>query len=141
MGPRIAAISVGGALVLGAGLTAPAAPAQAVVACAVQYRQDQWPGGMTVNITVRNLGDPLTDWALDFTFPTTGQRVMHGWSATWTQTGRDVTARWGLSDAPFPRVPTGTHTLRVVAVGYQPAIQQLVVPDRPENYDIILTSL
>ena len=41
----------------------------------------------------------------------------------------------------FPRVPTGTHNLRVVAVGYQPAIQPLVVPDRPENYDIVLTSL
>jgi len=41
----------------------------------------------------------------------------------------------------FIRVPGGTHTIRAVAIGFQPMTQSLVVPSLPENYDINLVSL
>jgi len=44
----------------------------------------------------------------------------------------------------FPRVPVGPHTIRVVALGFEPQTQPLVVPGRPgqpEDYDITLTPL
>jgi hypothetical protein len=41
----------------------------------------------------------------------------------------------------FPRVPPGAHTVRVVAQGFQPEIQPLVVPGGPDNYVVALTPL
>ncbi len=41
----------------------------------------------------------------------------------------------------FPRVPPGAHTVRVVARGFQPKTQPLVVPGRPEDYVVELTPL
>jgi hypothetical protein len=41
----------------------------------------------------------------------------------------------------FLRVPAGTHPLRAIAVGYQPGNKTLTVPERPEDYDIILDPL
>jgi len=41
----------------------------------------------------------------------------------------------------FPRVPVGTRTVRVVAVGFQPKTQPLVVPGLPEEYDVTLVAL
>lgn len=41
----------------------------------------------------------------------------------------------------FLRVATGAHQLRAVAAGYQPATQSLVVPGRPEDYEITLAPL
>jgi len=41
----------------------------------------------------------------------------------------------------FLRVPTGLRTIRVVAVGFQPKTQPLVVPGLPEQYDVSLTPL
>ncbi len=41
----------------------------------------------------------------------------------------------------FSGVQTGSHTLRVAAVGFQPFTQSLVVPGLPENYQVTLTPL
>lgn len=41
----------------------------------------------------------------------------------------------------FDSVPTGAHTVRAVAVGFNPKTQPLVVPGRPEDYEISLTLL
>jgi hypothetical protein len=41
----------------------------------------------------------------------------------------------------FSRVPQGAHTIRVVAVGFNPQTQPLVVPGRPEDYVITLIPL
>jgi len=79
--------------VAAAGLaTGQAATAHAAVACDVAYTTNDWQGGFTANITLKNLGDPLTSWNLGFTFAA-GQRVQQGWSATWAQSGTQVTAR------------------------------------------------
>jgi hypothetical protein len=41
----------------------------------------------------------------------------------------------------FPRVPVGTRTIRVVAEGFVPKSQLVVVPGRPEDYEITLAPL
>ena len=41
----------------------------------------------------------------------------------------------------FLQVPTGSHTLRAAAMGYQIRSQSLVVPGRPEDYEITLAPL
>ena len=72
-------------------------PASAAVACDVTYTTNDWStgsgqGGFTANITIKNLGDPLNGWTLTFTFPA-GQQITQGWSAEWSQSGANVTAR------------------------------------------------
>jgi hypothetical protein len=74
-----------------------ATPAQAAAGCKITYTPNEWTtspgqGGFGANITVQNLGDPLTSWTLRFTFPGTQQISMPGWSATWAQSGANVTA-------------------------------------------------
>ncbi|MEV4380471.1 glycoside hydrolase family 48 protein [Streptosporangium sp. NPDC049644] len=89
---RVAALAL---LSLAAGTTTAlaASPALAAVACDVTYTTNDWQGGFTANVTVKNLGDPLNGWTLGFNFPTTTQKVTQGWSATWAQSGQAVTAK------------------------------------------------
>jgi endoglucanase len=81
-----------GALAAGAAVVIPATNAMAAAGCAVTYGANSWPGGFTGNITIKNLGDPVSNWTLGFTFPDPGQRVVQGWSATFSQSGAAVTA-------------------------------------------------
>src|SRR5690606_14305654 len=88
---RIAIAAAG--LALGSTMAvATATTANAAIACKVTYEQNQWPGGMSVNLTIQNLGDALNGWTLTFTFPDSGQRVDYGLSANWSQQGQSVTA-------------------------------------------------
>jgi hypothetical protein len=41
----------------------------------------------------------------------------------------------------FVRVSTGSHTIRVIASGFQPRSQPLVVPGQPQDYEVDLTPL
>jgi hypothetical protein len=67
-------------------------PAQAASGCQVSYTlSGSWPGGFTANISVTNLGSPLTAWTLGFTLPG-NEAVSQGWSATYSQSGQNVTA-------------------------------------------------
>nr|MDT0659177.1 cellulase family glycosylhydrolase [Micromonospora sp. DSM 115978] len=81
-----------GALVLGASALLPASNAVAAAGCAVTYTTNDWSGGFTASVTIRNLGDALNGWTLGFTFPNTSQRVVQGWSASYQQSGSAVTA-------------------------------------------------
>ncbi|SNT59813.1 Cellulose binding domain-containing protein [Asanoa hainanensis] len=102
---RAVAMLAAGTLVAAA-VAVPAGPAQAAVACDVVYATNDWPGGFTANLTIRNLGDPITSWTLGFAFPGS-QRVTQGWSATWSQTGNQVTA----TSMPWNgNLPTGGST-------------------------------
>ncbi|MFU8849372.1 glycoside hydrolase family 48 protein [Micromonospora sp. SL1-18] len=74
------------------GVALPAGPAQAAPACDVTYVTNDWTGGFTANIDVKNLGDPVNGWTLKFTFPNSSQQVTQGWSARWSQSGSEVTA-------------------------------------------------
>ena len=70
----------------------PASPAAAAIACSVQYQASDWPGGMSANLTIKNLGDAWSSWSLGFAFGNANQKVTQGWSANWTQSGQNVTA-------------------------------------------------
>lgn len=82
-----------GALAMAAAALLPSTNAMAAAGCAVTYTTNDWPGGMTANITIKNLGDPVSQWTLGFTFPNSGQRVTQGWSADFRQSGSVVTAQ------------------------------------------------
>jgi O-glycosyl hydrolase len=74
-------------------------------ACKVSYAvSSQWSGGFSANVTIANTGSAaINGWTLKFTFPASGQSVTQGWSATWSQSGQDVTATnlsWNASLSP-----------------------------------------
>ncbi|MFI7545038.1 cellulose binding domain-containing protein [Actinoplanes sp. NPDC049599] len=79
------------ALCLAAGGLTTAATARAAAAgCRVTYTIGaQWAGGFTANVTLTNLGDPVTGWTLRWSFGG-GQTVTQAWNATATQSGSAV---------------------------------------------------
>ncbi|MFC4066181.1 cellulose binding domain-containing protein [Actinoplanes subglobosus] len=88
-----AALISAGVLVASAAV-ATALPAGAAAAgCSVKYAvSSQWQGGFGADVTITNLGDPLTSWTLTWSY-TAGQTVTQAWNATVTQSGTAVTAR------------------------------------------------
>jgi endoglucanase len=82
-------------------VTTPAPPAGG--ACTVTYSVNDWGGGFTANITVTNTGGTaINGWTLAFSYAG-NQTVTQGWSATWSQSGKNVTATalsWNASLAP-----------------------------------------
>ncbi|WP_432928289.1 cellulose-binding domain-containing protein [Microbispora sp. CA-135349] len=82
--------ALAGAVAL-AGVTT-AGTAQAATGCAVTYTTNDWPGGFTAGITIQNLGSAINGWTLGFALPDSGQKVGTGWSATYSQSGQNVTA-------------------------------------------------
>jgi hypothetical protein len=74
------------------GVIITAGSAQAAVGCRVGYAVgSQWPGGFTANVTLTNVGDPLTSWAVTWSF-SAGQTVTQAWNASVTQSGSSVRA-------------------------------------------------
>ncbi|MEU5549702.1 cellulase family glycosylhydrolase [Micromonospora sp. NPDC047793] len=82
-----------GALTLGTLAVLPTTAAMAAPGCSVTYTTNSWSGGFTASVTITNVGDPINGWTLGFRFPDGGQRLAQGWSATWSQSGSEVTAR------------------------------------------------
>jgi hypothetical protein len=77
-----------GAVTVGA-----AVAANAAAGCRVTYAvSSQWPGGFGANVSLTNLGDPLSSWTLTWSF-TAGQQVSQAWNSTLTQSGAQVSAR------------------------------------------------
>ncbi len=64
--------------------------AHAAAGCTVAYTTNDWGGGFTGNLSVTNLGDPLTSWKLEWDFAG-NQQVTQGWSGTFSQSGKHVT--------------------------------------------------
>ncbi len=92
---RIAMLAAAAAGVLVAGAVAAVTiPASAATAgCSVSYTiQSQWTGGFGANVTLTNLGSPITSWQLEWDFPAAGQSVTQMWNATYVQTGAHVAA-------------------------------------------------
>ncbi|MFE0594151.1 glycoside hydrolase family 6 protein [Micromonospora echinospora] len=90
---RALALTGASALVAGGLVTIPVTVAHAATQCDVNYTSSDWQGGFTASVTIKNLGDPLNGWTLGFAFPDANQRVQQGWSARWSQSGRNVTAQ------------------------------------------------
>ncbi|TCC00149.1 glycosyl hydrolase [Micromonospora zingiberis] len=64
----------------------------AAVGCAVRYAVSaQWQGGFNADVTITNLGDPVSSWRLTWSYGS-GQRVTQAWNATVTQAAAQVTA-------------------------------------------------
>ncbi|GIF13442.1 non-reducing end alpha-L-arabinofuranosidase family hydrolase [Actinoplanes teichomyceticus] len=82
------------ALVLASAAVAVARPADAAAAgCSVSYAvSSQWQGGFGANVSITNLGDPLSGWTLTWSYGA-GQTVTQAWNAEVTQSGSAVTAR------------------------------------------------
>ena len=91
--PRTALVTAGTVL-LASAAAAVAMPAGAAAAgCSVNYAvASQWQGGFGANVTITNLGDPVSGWTLTWSYGA-GQTVTQAWSATVTQSGANVTAR------------------------------------------------
>ncbi|WP_435123430.1 non-reducing end alpha-L-arabinofuranosidase family hydrolase [Micromonospora tulbaghiae] len=92
--PVNAILASAGAALLASASVAVALPAGAAAAgCSVNYAiSSQWQGGFGANVTVTNLGDPLSSWTLTWSFGA-GQTVTQSWNTDLTQSGSAVTAR------------------------------------------------
>ncbi|MCU7731149.1 cellulose binding domain-containing protein [Actinoplanes sp. KI2] len=89
--PRLAAFVAATTLVAGLGVTLSAHAA--TVGCSVAYSvTSQWPGGFGANVSITDLGDPITGWTLTWSYAA-GQKVTQAWNATVSQNGAQVTAR------------------------------------------------
>ncbi|GAA4261916.1 hypothetical protein GCM10022255_096540 [Dactylosporangium darangshiense] len=72
--------------------------------CSVTYSVNDWGGGFTGSLTVKNTGQTaLNGWTLSFTFPG-NQKLSQGWSAVWSQSSATVTAR---NETWNPSLPAG----------------------------------
>jgi len=80
--------------------------------CHVTYVPNQWPGGFTANVTIaNNSSSTINGWTLTFTFPG-DQKLTNAWSATYTQSGENVT----LKNVSYnPTIPPGGNT----SIGFQ----------------------
>jgi endoglucanase len=83
--------------------------------CKVTYSTSDWNTGFTGSIHLTNTGTTPLTWQLAFAF-TAGQKVTQGWSATWSQSGANVTATgldWNKTLAAGASTDigfNGTHT-------------------------------
>jgi endoglucanase len=67
------------------------APANAATGCSVAYAvQSDWGSGFVVNLTITNLGSPITNWTLTYSYAG-NQTLTNGWNGNWTQSGKNVT--------------------------------------------------
>ena len=91
---KVNALVSAGAVLLASAAVAVALPAGAAAAgCSVNYAvSSQWQGGFGANVTITNLGDPLTSWTLTWSY-SAGQTVTQAWNTTLTQSGAAVTAK------------------------------------------------
>jgi hypothetical protein len=65
-------------------------PAHAATGCSATYTKNDWGSGFTANITIKNLGDALSNWTLTYAY-SGNQTLTSGWSGTWSQSGKNIT--------------------------------------------------
>ncbi|MBG0814667.1 cellulose binding domain-containing protein [Planomonospora sp. ID82291] len=76
--------------------------------CSVRLaKQSDWASGYVGAIEITNHGAPINGWTLDFSWPRAWQSLGSGWSAVWTQDGRDVRV---VNDSGNGSLPTGGST-------------------------------
>ncbi|MEV4807225.1 cellulose binding domain-containing protein, partial [Nonomuraea sp. NPDC049421] len=121
--PRSALLSAGlaGAVFVAAGAAGLQTSAAAAVACEVDYAvATQWSDGFTGSVTIRNVGDAIDGWRLDWSF-TAGQRITQAWNATATQSGADVRAEDAGYNAVIPSGGSTTFGFNASWSGSNPA--------------------
>ncbi|MDX3274107.1 cellulose binding domain-containing protein, partial [Streptomyces scabiei] len=94
---------------LGTGSTSASA---AAVACNVDYKTNDWGSGFTAELTITNRGtEAINGWTLTYAYAG-NQTLSNGWSGTWTQSGKSVTAKnasWNGTIAVGAAVSTGAQ--------------------------------
>ncbi|WP_436970721.1 cellulose binding domain-containing protein [Micromonospora rifamycinica] len=75
------------------------------VSCRVVWQPNQWSGGFTAEVSITNLGAPVTSWTLTWSF-TADQRITNAWNAQVTQSGAAVTARNATWNGTVPQSAT-----------------------------------
>jgi len=87
-----------------------ATTAQAAPGCRVDYAvTNQWPAGFGGEVTITNLGDPLSSWTVDWSY-SAGQQISQLWNGSVSQTGGNVTVTslpWNGSLATGARASFG----------------------------------
>ncbi len=87
-----ALLASAGLMATGAVGVATATSAAAAEGCSVDYRvTNEWSGGFQADVTVTNLGDPISAWQLGWT-AASGQSVNQAWNAEVSQSGSTVEA-------------------------------------------------
>ena len=56
--------------------------------------QSDWGAGFVVNITITNLGSPITAWTLGYSYGG-NQSLASGWNGNWSQSGSAVQVQTG----------------------------------------------
>src|SRR3954465_15554198 len=86
-------VSAGVVLVASAAVITASPAGAAAAGCSVNYAvSSQWQGGFGANVSITNLGDPLSGWALTWSYGA-GQTVTQAWNTSLTQSGSAVTAK------------------------------------------------
>ncbi|MBM7494541.1 hypothetical protein JOD64_005763 [Micromonospora luteifusca] len=86
-------MSAGVALLVSSTVVAALPAGAAAEGCSVNYAvPSQWQGGFGADVSITNLGDPLSSWTLTWSYGA-GQTVTQAWNTTLTQSGSAVTAR------------------------------------------------
>ncbi|MCX3059684.1 glycoside hydrolase family 48 protein [Streptomyces beihaiensis] len=63
------------------------------VQCSVDYTTNDWGTGFTANLTITNRGSAEIDgWTLTYDYGG-DQKLTNGWNATWSQSGKTITAK------------------------------------------------
>src|SRR5690606_25888829 len=61
--------------------------------CQATFRKvNEWPGGFTGEVSVRNNGSALSSWEVSFTV-SSGVSITNLWNGEWSQSGNRVTVR------------------------------------------------
>ncbi|WCN84001.1 non-reducing end alpha-L-arabinofuranosidase family hydrolase [Micromonospora sp. LH3U1] len=90
---NVGLIAAGTALLVSTTVVVALPAGAAAAGCSVNYAvSSQWQGGFGANVSITNLGDPLTDWTLTWSY-TAGQAVTQAWNTSLTQSGSAVTAK------------------------------------------------
>ncbi|GGV27410.1 cellulose 1,4-beta-cellobiosidase [Streptomyces longisporoflavus] len=65
----------------------------AAVECSVDYKTNDWGSGFTADLTITNRGSAAIDgWTLTYDYGG-NQKLANGWNATWSQSGKSITAK------------------------------------------------
>jgi hypothetical protein len=87
---RVVAAFTAGLTVAGVSAVLTANSAQAATGCRVDYAvSSSWTGGFGANVTITNLGDPISSWTLTWSFGA-GQTITQLWNGSFTQSGSQV---------------------------------------------------
>jgi hypothetical protein len=104
-------------------------PASAASGCQVSYSiSSSWPGGFTAGVSITNLGSPLSSWTLAFTLPG-NEAVSQGWSASYSQSGQNVTATNASYDGTI-----GTNGS--TSIGFNGSYSAASFPGNPSSFTL-----